>query len=551
MSSLATDLANRMRSQLIRSSVVSASRWAREYRRMQGDFAGPWTFDNHPWLLGMHDSDSELNIGQKSAQMGYSETMFNIALYNLDYMKRNVMYILPNERPDAHDFSARIFNPAIELSPHIKEMFGSTNNVGHKLAGSANLFIRGSNSRTALKSVPASVLIFDEFDEMSRESVELAEERSSGQKYRLNWKISTPSTPGRGINVYFKRSTQDHFFFNCPSCSKLIELRFPDNLVITADDPDDPKIRNSHLICSECRNILHHEDKRSFLKTGRWVSERPGQLMRGFYINQLYSAVLEPYKLAIKYLESRRDPAAEMEFFNSKMGLPHIVEGAQITEDLFMELIKGYEMVAAHRSGSVITMGVDVGKVCHVEIDQWDLSKANPLDINADARCKVLWAGEVPFDTEFKGIAERMNDYNVNFCVVDAMPETKVAERFCNRFYGRARMCRYNHFATARSVFANDKDITVGVNRTAWLDQSLGRFRNGSIILPRNLPGDYTRHIMCPVRRPVKDNNGQLMYRYEEQEGRADHYAHARNYAEVALLFATGMAVHKSITERV
>lgn len=347
--SLSTDLANRLQNRLIRSSVTTASRWACEYRMMEGDFAGRWTFDNHPWLRGMHDSDSELNVGQKSAQMGYSETAFNTALYNLDIMRRNVLYILPNERPDAHDFSARIFSPAVELSPHIKSMFGSTNNVGHKIAGSANLFIRGSNSRSGLKSVPASVLIYDEFDEMLRENVELAEERSSGQKYRLNWKISTPTTPGRGINVYFQRSTQDHFFFPCPSCSRLIELRFPDNLIITADDPDDPKVYNSHLICSECRNVLPHEAKKEFLRDGRWVSNRPGQLIRGFYINQLYSAVLEPYKLAIKYLESKRDPAAEMEFYNSKMGLPHIVEGAQITEEMFDPLIKSYEMLAAHR----------------------------------------------------------------------------------------------------------------------------------------------------------------------------------------------------------
>jgi hypothetical protein len=551
MSSLATDLANRMRTQLIRSSVVTASRWAREYRKMQGDFPGPWSFETHPWLLGMHDSEHELNVGQKAAQMGYSETAFNIALYNLDIMRRNVLYILPNERPDAHDFSARIFTPAVELSEHIKGMFGSINNVGHKIAGEANLFIRGSNSRSGLKSVPASVLIYDEFDEMSRESVELAEERQSGQKYRLNWKISTPTTPGRGINVQFKRSTQDHFYFNCPCCSKLIELRFPDNLVITGDDPDDPNIRNSHLICSECRNVLPHEDKRRFLKTGRWVSNRPGQLIRGFYINQLYSAVLEPYKLAIKYLESKRDPAAEMEFFNSKMGLPHIPDGAQITEDMFVELIKGYEMMVAHRPGSVITMGVDVGKISHVEICQWDLSKANPLDINADARCRVLWAGEVPTQNDFAMLASLMNDYNVNFCVIDAMPETQMATAFANKFYGRVRICRYNHFATARSVFAGEKDISVSVNRTAWLDQSLGRFRNGSIILPRNLPRDYVQHIMCPVRRPVKDNNGQLSYKYEEQEGRPDHYAHARNYAEIALMFATGHAVHKTITERV
>jgi hypothetical protein len=547
--SLQEDLAARFRNKLTRSSLVTASRWACQYRMMQGDFPGAWQFGTHPWLKDMHDTTCEFNIGQKSAQMGYSETMLNVAFFNLDIMKRNVLYILPNQRPDAADFTTRAFNPAIDLSTHIKSMFTGTNNVGHKIVGSANLFIRGSNARSGLKSVPASVLIFDEFDEMDQANVKLAEERSSGQEYRVNWKVSTPTVPGKGINTYFLRSTQDHFFFECPSCSKLIELRFPENLVITSDDPDDPKIKDSHLICSQCKAVLPHKAKRSFLKTGRWVSSNPGRIMRGFYINQMYSPVLEPYKLAIMYLEARRDPAAEQEFYNSKLGLPHVVEGAQITEDMFEPLVKGYQMVEGCRPGSVVTMGIDIGKTCHVEVCQWDLSQVNPIDINAKARCKVLWAGEIS-DLMKQG-SELMMAYNVDFCVVDAMPETNLVTQFANEWYGRVRICRYNHYATARSVFAGDKDIQVSVNRTAWLDMALGRIRNKSIIFPSNLPRDYTHHMMALIRKPEKDANGNLVYKYVNQDDKHDHYAHARTYAEIALLFATGCKVFKPITEKV
>jgi hypothetical protein len=80
---------------------------------------------------------------------------------------------------------------------------------------------------------------------------------------------------------------------------------------------------------------------------------------------------------------------------------------------------------------------------------------------------------------------------------------------------------------------------------------SLGRFRNKSIILPSNLPKDYTRHITAPIRKPEKDNQGNLVYRYVHQDNHPDHYAHARNYAEIALLFATGRVVYKTIKEKV
>lgn len=548
MKSLREDLASRFKTKLERSSVISASRWACLYRIMDGDFKGNWSFDRFPWLKDMHDSTCEFNIGQKAAQLGYSETMMNIAFYNLDIKHRNVLYILPNQRPDAADFSNRGLKTAIECSPHIKGMFSSTNNVGLKQVGSSNLYIRGSNSRSQLKSIPAAVLIFDEFDEMQQKNIPLAEERASGQAYRLNWKVSTPTTPNRGINTLFQKSTQDHFFFKCPSCSKLEELTFPDSLVVVGDDPDRPEIYDSHLICRHCKNKLPHEAKSEFLKTGRWVSMQPGQNSRGFYINQLYSPALPPWKLAVAWLEGKKSHLREQEFYNSKMGLPHIVAGAQLTEEMVGACIKGFPMIEGCRQGNVVTMGIDIGRRHNVEVCLWDLSQANGIDINAKARPKVLWAGEID-DLCGQG-GELMSRFNVTFCVVDAMPEMHTSLKFANEWYGRARICRYNHFATARSVFAGENDSQVSVNRTAWMDQALGRFRNGSILLPNNIPQDYIRQIMSPVRKPDEDSQGNLIYRYVEQDGVPDHYAHARVYSEIALLFATGQMVYKPMKEK-
>jgi hypothetical protein len=455
---------------------------------------------------------------------------------------------LPNQRPDAADFSARVFTPALEMSEHIRNMFSSTNNVGHKIAGTANFFIRGSNSRSGLKSIPAAVLIFDEYDEMEQKNINLAQARSDGQLYKTDWKVSTPTLPGHGIHAKYMESTQEHFVFPCPSCSKHIQLRFPESLVITADDYLDPNIKNSYLICTECKATLPHQEKKIFLNKGIWVPDCPGQLSRGFHVNQLYSMTIKPYELAQFYLRGRRDITAEQEFFNSKLGLPHLTEGAKITQEMFEPLIKGYGMMDGCKPGLLVTMGCDVGKLLHVEINAWDLTEADPIDINARAKCRVLWAGELK---TFAELGKKMIDYNVNFAVVDAQPETRESEKFCNEFPGRARMCRYNSNATARSVFADDNGVQLSVNRTAWLDQSLGRFRNGSILLPNNLPRDYFKHLMAPARKPEKDTQGNPVYKYVTRDTDEDHYAHARNYSEIALVFATGAKVYKPMRTKV
>lgn len=532
---LGLDWAERFRTQLSRKSLVSPSRWATKYRVMGEN--KPWAFRTHPWLKEMHDSQAEYNIGKKAAQVGYTETLLNIALYNLDIPKRHVLYILPNQRPDASDFAARAINPACELSPHIAQMFSGADNSGLKQAGVANFYIRGSNSRASLKSVPANVLLFDEFEEHETSLTKLAEERASGQEWRLDWKVSTPMAPNSGISALYNRSTREQFEFPCPSCRRWTTLRFPDSLVITADDPDDPRIKESHLICTECKVTLHHHDKPDFLGEGKWVAQTPGQLMRGFHISQLYSTALPPYAIARLFLEANKDVAAEQEFWNSKLGLEHLTDGAQLDDDILNGLIQSYRMVDAIGKGYTVTMGIDVGKVLHVVICIWDTSDTNPIDINAGARCKVMWAGEL--DT-FAQAAKLMVEYNVDSAIVDIMPEVRQATDFANAFYGRVKTCRYSSNETSKSIFGDKNSSEISVNRTSWLDQTLGRFRNKSILLPMNLPRDFFKHLKQPMRAPTKDKRGNTVYRYQTETNAADHYAHALNYAEIGLAFATG-----------
>ncbi len=548
MKPLQLELANRIKSRLTHSGVMNAAEWAELYRFMPegNDYSGLWSFNAFPWLRDMHTADGEFFVGQKSAQMGYSETMLNVAFFTLDILRKSVLYVLPNQRPDATDFTNRAFIPAIDASPRLQQIFSGTDNVGHKMVGSANLYIRGSNSRAQLKSVPASMLIFDEYEEHERENTSLAEERSSGQAYRRLWKISTPSAPEVGINELFERSTQDHFFFPCPSCSRMIELKFPDSLVVTSDDPDSPDIFNTHLICYECKATLPHKGKVEMYKKGQQISQKPGSIIRGFHINQLYSCVLEPYNIARLWLLASKSELAEQEFYNSKLGLPHLVAGAQITNEMLEKLIRDYGMVSGCKPEYKVTMGVDVGRHLHVTIVMWDLTEASPIDINAKAKSKLLFAGELD---AFEQLDALMTDYNVDFCVIDVAPETRKATEFANRFFGRARVCRYNQNATARSMFAGKDDVQVSVNRTAWLDLTMGRIRNRATIFPNNLPRDFFTHIKAIMRVPKKDTHGNLIYRYVTKGTAADHYAHSLNYAEIALPFAVGGLVYQTIQE--
>lgn len=510
-----------------------ASYWAERVRIMGEPYPGPYSFKHHPWIREMLDTDHEDCIGQKAAQMGYTEAMLNRALYTIDIKRRDVLYVLPNSNPDASDFSHARFDPALELSEHLSSIFSNRNNVGLKMAGEVSLYVRGSNSRKQLKSIPVSVIIFDEADEMEQEAMILGDERISGHEEYQVWKISTPHIPNHGINMYFENSTQEFFHFKCPHCSRSIQLIFPDCLVITGDDPNDPEILNTHMICPMCKHKLKHETKHEYLADGVWIPDYPGRLSRGFHINQLYSPSVKPSKLGIMYLRSHSNPAYEQEFYNSKLGLPHIVSGARITDNHVEDCMGEFKNQSTRADGA-ITMGVDVGKFLHWIVTSWKVDRKEG-DINDSCVAKVIAFGKIESSEEagFHELDELLSRYQPQKVVIDALPETRSSQSFCTRLAGRAYMCYYSAGNKARSLTVNDQEHTTTVNRTAWLDQVFSRIRNKRVRLPIDIDREFKQHMTALVRVYKQNKDGQDISSYAGNA--ADHYAHASLYNEIAL----------------
>lgn len=547
------DVARRIAAGLKRSSVATCSQWSCLYRKMGKPFPGDWSFDHHPWGRAMHDCRAELMVGQKAAQMGFTETALNKTFYEIDIKGNSVLYVLPASTPDASDFSKSRFDPALELSTHLTALFSNVKNIHLKRAGSANLFIRGSRSRSQMKSVPVSLIVFDEYDEMNQGNAALAEERVEGQREedRQMYKISTPTLDNHGINIDYKISTQEHYFFRCPHCNRFIQLVYPDCLVIVGDNEADPRIRESHLICCECKAVLDHETKVDWLKdevaggTGVWVPEHSDRIVRGFQIPQFYSMTVNPYKLAIKVFKAETNPADEQELFNSKFGLTHTVEGAQINDADLDACIGDYTKSTAKRPG-MITMGVDVGKWIHYEIDQYVMQRRTN-DINLSMDCRILMEGKVQ---DFEELDQLMRDFAVRFCVIDANPERRKSLEFAQRFWGRVKCCFYGNNSVGKQVTVHPEPaLTVTVDRTSWLDLSLGRFRNHTISVPKDLSTEYKGHIKSPVRIYEKDVNGNPVGRYVIGASENDHFAHARNYSEIALALGASLAQSQNMGE--
>ncbi len=552
-------MAERLSAGLRRKTLTTPCKWSEAYVILGGEVPGPYRVANFPWQREMLESTARYNIGMKGAQVGYSVVVLLWTLFNLDVNKKSCLYLLPTKQPDATDFSSTRFDPLLEMSSHLAMMFSDVKNVHTKRAGPSTLYIRGANSRSGLKSIPVGRIVFDEFDEMPEQNIPLARERMSGHVDKAEWLVSTPTVPEFGIAAEFNDSTQEYFVFPCPACSKRIHLT-EDNLKVCGDSILDPDVAKSYLFCHECGSRLpehkpeqdeeiNPEIKLSWLRTGAF---EPFGIKnydrRGFHTPQFYSPKITAPELAKSKLLAAVSLPAEQEWYNSKCGLPHLTEGARISDEQIDDAIKAYRK-GTRTNGKWIAMGVDVGTYLNCEITEfYPKELGNDLNVMSDA--KVLWEGKVE---KFELLDQLMKDWQILFCVIDSQPEKRKSYEFACRFWGHVKLCYYaNNLAGGNriNIPADREAHTVSVDRTLWMDMALGRFHNKTIELPVDLSAEYRQQLKAPMRVFKENRYGHPIAEYitPNKNSKNDHFAHSRTYSEIALPLMASFATNRNIT---
>ena len=228
-------------------------------------------------------------------------------------------------------------------------------------------------------------------------------------------------------------------------------------------------------------------------------------------------------------------------FFQPQVVIRHVKLHRQlvIQPNQIVECIGDYGITDHATLTQLTTMGVDVGRVCHVWIDEWKFLAGMPNsdDYNENAIPKTIWFGTC----DFPQLDKLMFNFKIRSCVIDALPETRMSEKFAAKFPGYVQCCHYNYNVKAKTITkrADGKDSFIVVNRTNWMDMALGRFKDRTIVLPKDLNREAREHLNSPVKVPKRDSNGEATYIYESST--ADHYAHARVYSEIALPLAMGI----------
>lgn len=367
---------------------------------------------NRPFQRMILDDDSKDKAIMKSRQLGLSETSLSECLWFADTKSPvNIVYTFPRDS-QLRKFSSSRVHPAIKQSDRLKNLLSmETNSIYTKKIKDSYLFMTSAWGENLGEGVDCDLLCLDEYDRMA-DGVEIAfSESLSSSRYGWIRRWSTPTVPGRGIDVLFNRSDMKKYVWTCPHCGHKQFLDYKKNMIqvlpdavnnITKDVKEDSFI----LGCSQCGKELDR------MQEGEWVSYGFGKTLSGYFISQLDASWISA--TSIKYREITYP--SEQLFVNYVLGLPYISSSMSVTEEDFVKSTKHMTAPMLRTSEyAYIVVGIDWGKLnWAVVLGYTNSGERHIIDL--------IWTEDnpsVPLQST-KELAEKIKVYQPDLIVADA-----------------------------------------------------------------------------------------------------------------------------------
>lgn len=408
----------------------------------------PISFSNHKFLIDLYLDENANTVIKKSAQCGVSEYAIALSMYFASVLDATVLYLFPTQK-HVGDFVQQRCDPAINSSPLLQSLSSKTkgikvtNKVGLKKINNGFIYYRGMKSEVDLISVPADILFVDEFDQCDIQNLPLAEERLAASHLRWKRKFSTPIFVGGPIDKEYESSDKRVWMIQCKHCNQFQHLDWYKHFVkeykgldiqgskfltyIPRDDKfdietfealagpnweDTNKIMPHDLrpICQYCNKPLER------LSDGEWTSEYPSREKHGWHITRLYSPTKSVASLYHDFMDAQNSVSKIANFHRMALGEAYDSIGDGFSRGTLELIAANYDPLNFwdYDEDCVTTCGVDVGAMFHIQVSR----RINGV--------RYLFYKNAVKDKQ--DVFEILRRFNVTICVIDVMPETRIAK---------------------------------------------------------------------------------------------------------------------------
>jgi hypothetical protein len=498
----------------------------------------PLIFDKRTaWQVAIYKDKANVIVVMKCSQIGL--TVFAI-ICMIDLLRQGipVIYVLPT-KVTMYNFVKNRIDPILADVPFYRDNY-ATNKEDASGSQLKTLFKRrvklaGSNVRNAFFEMPAGAVIIDERDLCDSLNLKYLEDRMGRVKVKRKITLGNPSFDKIGIHKDFTSSNQQEWNVTCEHCKLEQTLTLFENCIrqvgpkkfvlrdrrVQAEINKIAKTERLEIAIEIVRDIYEQreQDARVYCREvtcqkpidrhgpGRWIAKYPERPVSGYHLNKI---VGDPYAPAIitlfyKLIESLYDPGMYQHFQNNELGVPYEESGNRITEGMLEKCVRDYErpfsvpcQILQHDIKWTVG-GCDVGERLHLHVTALIREK------NRTKRVKLFIGtlGGGIDDAAFVELHDMVKRYNIVSGVIDAMPETRLARKFCKEHPGWF-MAWYKEQPGKKELNRNDKTRELSLNRTEAMDASLASADCGDMILPpdwRYLDnGEFLEQMKMPIR---------------------------------------------------
>jgi hypothetical protein len=442
----------------IRGKPITFSIAGRNEKRARG---------HRPWQCAIVDDNHPDKIVRKSRQLGLSEMGM---LENLQFVdvhnNTKSMLTFPRQR-QVNDFVKTRLNPVIDSNPYFKSIVDkNVDSMEVKKIRDSFMMFRSAWGSALGEGADIDFLAFDEYDRMA-DNVELAFQesmKSSAYGWLRRW--STPTIPGRGVDLQFQKSDQRFYMHKCERCNHWQILNVEDNImqvkpngvnILTEEIEDGTFI----YVCAKC----HQELDRWY--NGEWVAKYPDRKgLRGYHISQLNAVWISADQVKRNEL---RYPSKQL-FYNYVIGEPYAAEGLIINENDVLSAQR-FDSPKHGRTGyQKIVAGIDWG------LQNW----CTLLGIAEDGRIDLLnlWMFQ---DNPTKPLepvgmlAAVLTPYDPDLIIADFGYGADRNTYLAQLFKGRVWACKFNTYKGGSKMMDswNENSREVSVDKTVKVQRLL------------------------------------------------------------------------------
>jgi hypothetical protein len=480
---------------------------------------------HRPWQTAIINDQHPDKIVRKSRQLGLSEMGVLENVHFVDFHNHTKsLFTFPRAR-QMTDFVKTRLNPVLDSNPYFDSIRNKQmDSLEVKQIRDSFMLFRSAWGGALGEGIDVDWLAFDEYDRMG-DNVELAFQesmKSSAFGWLRRW--STPTIPGRGVDLQFQKTDQRFYMHKCEKCNHWQVLNLEDNIFQKNEKGIDyitEEVQDGtfEYVCAKCTQPLDR------WYNGEWVAKHPERKhMRGYHISQLNAVWISADDVMRRQFRYK----SKQLYHNYVIGEPYAAAGLIINDDDVLAAQR-FENPITSRNGYVrVIVGIDWG------VTNWVVC----IGVKEDGSTDLLntWAFKdnpaVPLEP-VKHIAAVLAPYAPDLLIADYGYGADRNSLLMQLFKGKVWACKYQTFKGGSQPVNkwNDNSRIVTVDKTLTVQRMVHTVKERGVGVWRmdEQLAMFTKHLKNVRIMDEEDEDGNF-YQLATRIG-DDHLSSALNYA--------------------